>query len=242
MKRAGVFCLVAVAFATTLAITVNADPTRRERAGADAALPVNDILNAVRETGLEPLGQPVRRGQYAVLRAVDPRGIEMRVLADAQRGDLVSVTPVSATNDNDAPPYGSAPHIIHVPQPGERQDVRRVQSRRDRSADSVRAKAMTPAPDADDEDDNDDAPPAAPQTATRKAPEPLPMRQRRTVLSIPPQQDGPSPVYPTPRWQTQVEEFGKPPVLAPAAVPPAAPTGEVPAPPPGYTPPADPRN
>ena len=47
----------------------------------------------MRAHGLAPISEPVRRGPYYVLHANDPRGIEVRVVVDAQFGDILSVAP-----------------------------------------------------------------------------------------------------------------------------------------------------
>jgi len=84
-------------------------------AAADA-LPAWEILDSVRELGLAPKAQPVRRGPYYVLHATDPYGIELRVVADAQFGDIISIEPARPLRDF-PPYYVRAPHIIHVPPP-----------------------------------------------------------------------------------------------------------------------------
>jgi hypothetical protein len=59
------------------------------------ALPPHEILTILRSTGLDPLGQPVRRGPHYVMRAVDNTDREVRVIIRARSGDIVSVTPVA---------------------------------------------------------------------------------------------------------------------------------------------------
>lgn len=80
-------------------------------------LPPEDILAAVRYFGLEPEGAVVRRDGYYVLHAFDGTGIELRIVADAQFGDILFMGP--AFNASLTPPYIRAAHVIHVPQPGE---------------------------------------------------------------------------------------------------------------------------
>jgi len=84
---------------------------------APAILSANEILAGVRYFGLDPIGQPVRRGPYYVLHAHDGTGIELRVVADAQFGDILFIAP--ALNAALTPPYVRAARIIQVPQPGE---------------------------------------------------------------------------------------------------------------------------
>ena len=103
------------AIVTALAVTVSfvaAGPF--QRVTASEALPAYDILTSVRLLGLVPTTRAIRHGPYYVLHAVDPRGTELRVVADAALGDIVSVTPIFA------PRFDAGPRIIHVPQPGER--------------------------------------------------------------------------------------------------------------------------
>jgi hypothetical protein len=59
------------------------------------ALPPHEVITIVRSTGLEPLGRPVRRGPVYAIRAVDPAGgEELRVIVDAQVGNVIRMVPV----------------------------------------------------------------------------------------------------------------------------------------------------
>jgi hypothetical protein len=80
-------------------------------------LPPSEILASVRYVGLDPTGEPVRRGAYYVLHAFDNTGVELRVVVDAQFGDVLFMAP--ALNAALAPPYVRAAKIIQVPPPGE---------------------------------------------------------------------------------------------------------------------------
>ena len=75
-----------------------------------------EIVTTVRGLGLNPLARPERRGDYYVVRAADANGGEMRVVADAKSGDVISIAPVQAFASAYAVSYGSGPRIIHVPQ------------------------------------------------------------------------------------------------------------------------------
>ena len=57
-------------------------------------LPPHEILTILRSTGLDPLGQPMRRGPNYVLRAIDERDREVSVVVSARSGDVLSVMPV----------------------------------------------------------------------------------------------------------------------------------------------------
>jgi hypothetical protein len=77
--------------ATASAQTVYAGPGL-----PDPALPPYEIMSIVRSTGLAPLTRPMRRGPYYVLVAVDRVGRQMRVVVDAQLGDIVNLRPALA--------------------------------------------------------------------------------------------------------------------------------------------------
>ena len=68
-------------------------------------LPPHEILTILRSTGLDPLGQPVRRGPNYVLRAIDERDREVSVVVSARSGDVLSVMPVQ-TASRMPPPRG----------------------------------------------------------------------------------------------------------------------------------------
>ena len=77
--------------------------------GAGPALPPYEIVTIVRSTGLEPLSRPLRQGPTYVLRAIDPAGQEMRVIANARTGRLLQVVPVPGARyvgPMTPPPYG----------------------------------------------------------------------------------------------------------------------------------------
>src|SRR5262245_39183602 len=68
-------------------------------APASAQMAVGDIppyeMNAIaRSAGLRPIGPAMRQGPHYVLRAVDRRGEERRVVIDARYGEVISAVPV----------------------------------------------------------------------------------------------------------------------------------------------------
>jgi hypothetical protein len=65
-----------------------------EYPGRLPALPPYEVLASVRSIGLEPLSRPTRFGPLYSLRAVDPAGREVRVIADARTGRILKVHPV----------------------------------------------------------------------------------------------------------------------------------------------------
>jgi hypothetical protein len=105
-----------------LAATLSLVAARSQPPIAPADLqPIDEILATASEMGLVPVGKPLRRGPYYVFHAYDRRGLEVRVVADAQLGDILSVVPagpVALVSPKDRPP-----RIIHVPQPQARQET-----------------------------------------------------------------------------------------------------------------------
>ena len=63
-------------------------------ASAQAVLPPYEITTSVRSMGLAPISPPVRRGARYVLRAIDRRGVEVTVAADALSGRILFVRPL----------------------------------------------------------------------------------------------------------------------------------------------------
>ncbi len=59
-------------------------------------LPPYEITTSVRSMGLEPISPPVRRGARYVLRAIDGRGVEVRIFANAVNGRILFAEPVGA--------------------------------------------------------------------------------------------------------------------------------------------------
>jgi hypothetical protein len=229
--------IVGAVLAATLTF-VAASSVKREQVTEADALPAYEVLTSVRSMGFNPISEPVRRGPYYVLNATDARGVEMRVVADAQVGEILSIAPAQASNNT--PHYERGPRIIHVPQPGERND--RVN---DRASVNDRDE---PAATSDD-DDEAASPPrrrvaplsrTTPRWPSRSDP-PLPPQRRsdtpppppgprRAVLSAPPA-EGPTPVRPTPRYNSKADsgdKFGTPRDI----------TSSPPPPPVGYSPPA----
>jgi len=170
--------------------------------------------------GLDPISQPARRGTYYILHAYDPSGIEVRVVADAQFGDVLSVVPARTLNNFYAPHYQRGPRIIHVPQAG-------ANDSRDESSlsDDDDETAAVPA-------QRDTAPPRHPTTQRRPLRSDTPLsNSRRTVLSAPatPSENlTPIPPIPPVNPKTGGDKFA----------PPREITSNPPPPPVGYTPPA----
>jgi hypothetical protein len=199
------------------------------------ALPPYEIVTTVRSIGLRPSDEPVRHGPYYILHATDRRGTVLRVVADAQLGDIVSVAPDEAAA---APDYRRAPHIIQIPQGNARDE--RAFARGDSRARIDDRDAVDD--DSDDDDNEEAAPPPrrriAPMPQRPQAPrwhsEPPKPRSDATpqpqLAPAPPQAaDGPTPLYPTPRFTAKTDPAGKFGQPRDANAPP---------PPPGNAPPA----
>jgi hypothetical protein len=97
-----------------LGAAAHAQPTELG-ASSIGILPPPDILESVRYLGLDPTGEPVLRGDYYVLHAYDRAGIQLRVVADAQFGDVLFMAP--ALNTSLTPPYVRAARIIQIAPP-----------------------------------------------------------------------------------------------------------------------------
>ena len=82
-------------FAICLAVALSL-PALAVPASAQYVLPPHEITTSVRSMGLQPVSRPVLRpngGRY-VLHAIDRRGVEVRVAADAFTGRILAVRPL----------------------------------------------------------------------------------------------------------------------------------------------------
>ena len=110
--------------------------------------PASEIVDTVREMGLAPNSEVLRRGPYYVLHAIDTDGVELRVVADAHFGDILSVLPAQPYSL--APDYVRAPRIIHVPQPDDEQsDIRHDGAASSAAKDTPPQRAVQSAPPSD---------------------------------------------------------------------------------------------
>lgn len=169
--------LAATAFAAMLSFAAAGSSLHQPVTEADA-LPAFEILATVRAMGLNPISEPARRGPYYVLHAYDPGGIEVRVVADAQLGDIVSIAPARTLNAGYAPQYQRGPRIIHVPHAGARDDRASVNN--------------SAAPAASGGDDKSMA----------VLPQPRP---RRATVSVLPSAGELTPIRPTPRFKVKAD-------------------------------------
>jgi hypothetical protein len=175
VKRGLTIGLAIAALGATVPLVIAGTAPGEPVTAADA-MPAYEILTTVRELGLDPISQPLQRGPYYVLHAIDPLGVEMRVVADAQLGDILSVTP--ARPYDFVPYYFNGPRIIEVPRSSYGGDDALV------APALQHHRGIKPRPK-----HRSEAPPAP--------------AQHRPVLSAPPRTPhaaGPSPIYPTPKY------------------------------------------
>jgi hypothetical protein len=221
MKKALTIAVAGAALAATLSL-VAADPSRRGLlTDDDVALPAYEIVANVRAHGLAPIGVLSLRWPNYVLHAYDPRGNEVRVVVDAQFGDILSVAPARPLATAYTPRYQRGARIIQVPQAGERDEPAATDDDTVEEVAPPPPRRVTPRPKPRSD--------AAPASKRRSSEPPGP---RRNILSAPPPPaEGPSPFLPTPPFNSKtepVERFASPGGLT---VSPSTP-------PPGYTPPA----
>jgi hypothetical protein len=63
-------------------------------AGLGPVLPPQEIGKILRANGLAPQATPVRNGEAYQVRAIDRRGLQVRVAIDARYGDILMVRPI----------------------------------------------------------------------------------------------------------------------------------------------------
>ena len=86
MKIKSALVLTLIAVAPSLACVAPAS--------AQAMVPPYEISTSLRSMGLVPISPPIRRGTRYVVRAIDGRGAEVRVAADAWTGRILAVRPL----------------------------------------------------------------------------------------------------------------------------------------------------
>jgi hypothetical protein len=83
-------------------------------AAAQVALPPHEIATILHSAGLTQVGPSILRGPNYVVRAIDPYGHEVRVVLDAQRGQILAVRPIMpavAVRYEDGPGYRSERYV-----------------------------------------------------------------------------------------------------------------------------------
>jgi len=96
-------------------ISVAAAGSFKTESAADADGQSAYVVSTLHMMGLDRISRPARRGPYYVMHAYDPLGVEVRVVADAEFGDILSIGVANILNY--PPLYVREPRIIHVPQP-----------------------------------------------------------------------------------------------------------------------------
>jgi hypothetical protein len=84
-----------------------------------AGMPGNEVLGMVREMGLDPIGPPMRSGNFYIQRVADYYGRPMQVIVDARRAQVVSVEALNAPGSIHGAPYPAA-NARYAPPPYER--------------------------------------------------------------------------------------------------------------------------
>lgn len=98
-----------------------AEPMRLAQTFAADIVPPYEVFTIIRSMGMRPLGRPHYRGRFYVVHAVDPRGVDVRVVVDAHAARVVSVRPLDrqAAREYDGPPvyrrYDSGPPPVSGP-------------------------------------------------------------------------------------------------------------------------------
>lgn len=114
MSKRLAISVMAIAMAAMVSSVASAGSARTD--GQNGLLPVSDIALSLLSYGLAPESDAVLRGPYYVLHATNPWGREVRVVADAYFGDILSVEPVYSWRTNQYLRHGTIARIIHVPQ------------------------------------------------------------------------------------------------------------------------------
>jgi hypothetical protein len=207
-------------------------------------LPPNEILMAVRASGLRPLTQPSRRGPQYVLLASDNMGGQLRVVVSAHNGRILNAAPAYDPRFAYEPsrPRGlvpiAPPQHAAVPQPHYASpqyappppDLRTPSAPPPRTARAAPAQQAAPAAAAPQNHNLAGTPDAASTAPARPAPTPLP-RPRPAIASndaaAAPAAAGPA-TAPARETSPEAEQpAARPPAAAPSAAP-AQPAAETP--------------
>ncbi len=95
-------------------------------------MPPRAAFALARASGFEPLGPPVFQSGHYVMRAVDPVGTTVRLVVDAELGEIVSARPLDPRAPRYQPgapvrvtsPYARAPRVATLPPGAEPADGR----------------------------------------------------------------------------------------------------------------------
>jgi hypothetical protein len=146
---------------------------------SDGPVPPRAIVRIVHANGLDPVGRPVREGPTYIVRAIDRRGLLMRVVVDARSGQIRAVNRIVPGPGGPGRvamrplPYGPPPEFDPPPvAPDDYSDLppaRPVRAPAMRPASRVSASATPPLPRPRPTNVVADAPPAAPPAETKPA-------------------------------------------------------------------------
>jgi hypothetical protein len=146
---------------------------------AGSLVPPRAIIRIVHSNGLDPVTGPVREGPTYVVRAINRRGLLMRVVVDAYSGQIRAVNRIVPGPGNGRriamrplPPYGPPPQFGRVPQFVPPSDMPDEYGGRPSLAHAPRktASAIPPLPRPRPANVVADAPPAPPPAETSPAP------------------------------------------------------------------------
>jgi hypothetical protein len=194
--------------------------------GPVPGLPPYEVLASVRSIGLEPLSHPMRFGLVYSLRAVDPVGREVRVIADARTGRILKVHPVlfpryaAPVPPPSYGPYGPHPgRITAVPDGyGPNSRIATLPPGAEGPPPNVPAAGGLPAVP---------APAAAPRPVAQASPPPLPRPRPKLAAAadstaVPPVTSAASQAQPQAAPQAETKGSETTGTIAPSAAPPSA--------------------
>lgn len=114
----GSACFVCAAFSTIVVSGPAAAEPLRVAQAVVGGLPPYEMIAITRSIGLRPLGRPLRQGPHYVLRALDHRGEERRVVIDARYGEVISAVPVVRM-----PGYSGGARVVRLPREDDEIDM-----------------------------------------------------------------------------------------------------------------------
>jgi hypothetical protein len=211
--------------------TVSAPPTvAAPPMPAQAGMPPQRIHAMVRASGFDPIGAPVRRGDFYVQRALDPNAIAYRVVVDARTGRIMSVRPLRMAYGGGPygpypPPYRPAYGRYYGPSADDFGYGPRPHPPRSVPTARLAPPQPLPPPSQPSQPQQSDQPPRAQPTTTAQAPLPRPKPYvMEATGSIPID----APTSPAPQKAPEPQKAAAPPAPAPqsdgaAALPPVAP-------------------
>jgi hypothetical protein len=107
-------CAVVMCLAASAALAQPVPLPAAPVAGLGPIMPPQEVARILRANGFVPQATPVRNGEAYQVRAIDPRGRQVRVAIDARYGDLLMVRPIVMVPPGvyGPRPYGPPPHYF----------------------------------------------------------------------------------------------------------------------------------